>query len=235
MATLKKEWVKTNFRVIEKPKPDYICTISGKKVYPLDPYNPENQFDIVDIAHALAFTCRYNGHVPKFYSVAEHSVLASRYRKDLTPKQRLMLLLHDASEAYLSDVPRPVKVSLPEYRGYERALMDIIMKSFGVANEWALYGFLHSEIDMQMLAIEKRDMFPKNKWTLKLPPIYNPDVTLKFLSPEDAKKEFLTAYNRFVADSLEPEIYDQNRGKNELYMRQISEGKVGNRPYNPFE
>lgn len=84
--------------------PHWIQTFLGKPFWPLSP-RPED-IDIRDIAHALAMTCRFTGHSQKFYSVAEHSVRVSR----IVPAQfALHGLLHDASEAYLCDLSRPIK------------------------------------------------------------------------------------------------------------------------------
>lgn len=107
----------------------YFTTISGKKFWPLDPRAED--VCIEDIAHALAHLCRFNGHVRQFYSVAQHCVLVSHH---VWPASALQSLLHDASEAYLCDLSRVVKydAGLADYRGYERALQDVIYRAFGL-------------------------------------------------------------------------------------------------------
>ena len=106
-----------------------ITTFSGIRFWPLLP-NPADIL-IADIAHALAHQCRFGGHASKFYSVAEHSVHVSR----ICPVQdTLWGLLHDASEAYLVDLPRPLKL-LPEfavYREAERRLQRAVAVRFGL-------------------------------------------------------------------------------------------------------
>ena len=82
---------------------DWIHTFTGRHFYPLNPN--ADDVDIEDIAHALANTCRFNGHVSTFYSVAQHCVLASQYCES----DPLWALMHDAAEAYLPDVAAPVK------------------------------------------------------------------------------------------------------------------------------
>lgn len=108
---------------------DWIQTFTCQQMYPLDPR--EAEIDILDIAHALANLCRFNGHVKQFYSVAEHSCHVS----DLLPQVwKLTGLLHDASEAYLCDLPRPIKRSPGFAEGYLRAERDlerVITKKFG--------------------------------------------------------------------------------------------------------
>lgn len=104
----------------------FIMTVSGKKIHFLNP--DPTTIDIEDIAYSLANQCRFNGHVP-FYTVAEHSVaVASR----LPPEQQLAGLLHDASEAYLSDIPSPIKQFLPDYLVMEEKLQGVINAKYGV-------------------------------------------------------------------------------------------------------
>jgi len=104
----------------------WIETQSGKKMYFLNP--DPNDVDIKDIAYSLANQCRFNGHVP-FFSVAEHSVaVAAR----LPPELQLAGLLHDAAEAYLSDIPSPIKQYLPDYCAMEDRLQGVIFAKFGI-------------------------------------------------------------------------------------------------------
>lgn len=111
---------------------DWIQTFTGKQFWPLDP-KPED-IDIVDIAHALSNQCRFAGHCKKFYSVAEHCV---RVSWELPRKAKLWGLLHDASEAYLVDLPRPIKRGTRlgvEYKEMEEVLMDVICIKFGITS-----------------------------------------------------------------------------------------------------
>lgn len=89
---------------------------------------------IGDIAHALSMQPRFGGHLPVFYSVAQHCVLAVEY---VNEEHKLATLLHDASEAYLIDVPRPVKQQLPNYKEVENKLMTVIAAKFGF--QWPLH------------------------------------------------------------------------------------------------
>jgi hypothetical protein len=102
-------------------------THTGIAFWPLDPESSE--IDPRDIAHALSMLCRFGGHVKRFYSVAEHCVLMSRA---VAPEHALWALLHDATEAYLVDLPRPVKRMLPQYSRAESNLMDFICSRFGL-------------------------------------------------------------------------------------------------------
>lgn len=113
-------------------KNDWIQTYTGKKFFPLKPQIED--ICIEDIAHSLAMQCRYVGHTKEFYSVAQHSVLISRFWFAENQELRKYALLHDASEAYLSDIPRPLK-QLDEfnfYRQAERRLQVMIYLRFGL-------------------------------------------------------------------------------------------------------
>lgn len=92
--------------------------------------NPSvDDIDVKDIAFSLANQCRFNGHVP-FFSVAEHSVaVAAR----LPPHLQLAGLLHDAAEAYLSDIPSPIKAYLPDYQAMEDKVQKVIYEKFNIA------------------------------------------------------------------------------------------------------
>lgn len=94
-----------------------------------DPLHPDAQLiDITDIAHALSMLCRANGHFKSFYSVGQHSINCMKEARARGYSQRVQLacLLHDASEAYLADVTRPVKAELPRYKEIEAPLQEAI-------------------------------------------------------------------------------------------------------------
>lgn len=108
----------------------YITTFSKIHFTPLAPR--EQDIQIEDIAHALSFMARANGHFPEFYSVAQHSIdcaVAAR-AEDCNVREILACLLHDADEAYLSDITRPVKANLAEYRRIERNLQKVIYEKY---------------------------------------------------------------------------------------------------------
>lgn len=95
----------------------------------MDPLRPESGLiRIEDIAHALSMLCRANGHFKSFYSVGQHSVncMKEAAARGYSGKVQLACLLHDASEAYLSDVTRPVKQEIPKYREIEAPLQECI-------------------------------------------------------------------------------------------------------------
>ena len=98
-----------------------------------DPVNPESELiDILDIAHVLSMLCRANGHFRSFYSVGQHCINCAMEAKARGYSKRVQLacLLHDASEAYLSDVTRPVKHELPKYLEIEKPLQESIWQKY---------------------------------------------------------------------------------------------------------
>lgn len=108
----------------------YITTYSGKD---FDPINPDiEQIDLIDIAHALSLMCRGNGQVRHFYSVAQHCIncVEEARARGLSARVQLACLLHDASEAYITDVTRPIKPYLTNYLEIEERLQNIIYNHF---------------------------------------------------------------------------------------------------------
>lgn len=128
-----------------------IMTASGLYISYVDP-KPE-QITVEDIAHGLSFTCRFSGQCLKYYSVAEHSIRVA----EIVPEEfKLIALLHDAAEAYMTDMPRPLKRLLPEYTAIEHAVLSVIMEKFGVPI--LKLPNCVKEADNIMLATEGRDL-----------------------------------------------------------------------------
>ncbi|MER9697684.1 hypothetical protein [Mesorhizobium sp. M0146] len=107
----------------------YITTYTGR-FWPFDPQAAD--VNIEDIAHSLSMQCRYAGHGRAFYSVAEHSVHIARWCMKFGPHTALTGLLHDATEAYLVDVPRPVKAHLTGYKEAEAGVWKAIADKFNL-------------------------------------------------------------------------------------------------------
>lgn len=104
--------------------------------------------DINDIAHALSHQCRFGGHLDTHYSVAQHSFHCAEL---VSEEHKLSALLHDASEAYLVDIPSPIKKELPNYKVLEDNLMKVIAEKFGF--QFPLSKEVH-EADVKMLHFE---------------------------------------------------------------------------------
>lgn len=113
-------------------KKDYIITYTKVQMCPLEPQAED--IKIEDIAHALSYMCRANGHIRNFFSVGQHCINCSKEAKvrGYSEKVQLALLLHDASEGYISDIIRPVKQNLNKYLEIEHTLQNAIYKTFGI-------------------------------------------------------------------------------------------------------
>nr|WP_288543903.1 phosphohydrolase [uncultured Faecalibacillus sp.] len=160
-----------------------------------DPLNvDESLLDIKDIAHALSLICRGNGHVQHFYSVAQHSLACAKEAKTRGYSKEVILgcLLHDASEAYLSDVTRPIKKELTYYLEVEDVLQNIIWKHFIDKNLTEEDKRLIFEIDDEMLSLELKELLNEeiNDDYLKL----ERKVYLSFVAFETIENEFIEFY-----------------------------------------
>jgi hypothetical protein len=139
---------------------DWIQTYSGKKFWPLDP-RPEEIF-VEDIVHALSVLCRYGGHCTSFYSVAQHSLLVAA---QVPPEDALWALLNDASEAYLVDIPRPIKNDhrFVFYKQAEGALMAAVCQRFNLPAD---IPSTVQEADHRMLKTEQMQLMVQGpSWT----------------------------------------------------------------------
>lgn len=188
-----------------EPRTDrnWIRTFTGRQFWPLGPRVEE--IFIEDIAHALSLVCRYTGHCREFYSVAEHSVRVSfqvqkLYLKlDLSPGRferarvvALCGLLHDASEAYIADVSRPVKHSAtfgPIYKAIEANLEAQINRRFRLPAMLPLV----KEVDNRMLATEMRDLMSvRPEWAYEAACL---DHKIKPWTPAQAEEVFLYRFH----------------------------------------
>lgn len=124
---------------------------SGARFYPFRD-NLQASIDIHDIATALSKLCRFNGHCRLFYSVAEHSVHCSKY---VSPENALAALLHDATEAYVGDLIRPIKRFMPDFEELEARIWESIAHKFGLPLD--LPEEVH-EADNSVLMAEARDL-----------------------------------------------------------------------------
>lgn len=175
-------------------RPD-ILTVSG---HYFDFLNPENNVvRVTDIAHALSQVCRFAGHTREFYSVAQHSVLVSEI---VSAENALIALFHDAVEAYIGDVTRPLKNLLPEYRAVEARLQADIFRKLGLPEE------IPAEVknaDLILLATEQRDLMPEHddEWSLIAYVDPLPDG-ISAWSPVESEEYFLERYKELVSPDM---------------------------------
>lgn len=162
---------------------DWMQTYTGRRFYPLAPFSED--VHPADIAHALSLLCRYGGHVERFYSVAEHCVLMSHA---VPPEDALWALLHDATEAYVVDVPRPLKRSLPDYRAIENRVMVAIVVRFSLES-LAMPDSVH-DADNRILLDETAALMPNREpWQVdELEPL---GVSIAGWAPAEAERRYL--------------------------------------------
>lgn len=170
----------------------FMQTATGRKYWPCDP-KPDEVF-IEDIAHSLSLQCRYAGHVLRFYSVAEHSVLIARHlAAKHAPEVALAGLLHDAPEAYCVDVPRPLKPYLANYKDIEARNWAAIATRFRLPE--ALPTEVH-EADERIIADELANLVPMD-WHERYAG-RRLGVRLRYWTPEEAKVEFLATFDALM-------------------------------------
>lgn len=168
----------------------WIETFTGKRMYFLEP-TPE-MICIEDIAHALSNICRFGGHVTHFYSVAEHSVNVS-----ILAENKLEGLLHDASEAYLVDIPKPIKAYLSNYKDIETKLMEAIGLKFGAG--WPLCADTHDADATQLKEEAKYIMTTGGReWVANFPTKRDRGVAPECYIPTTAERIFLNRFNELT-------------------------------------
>ena len=170
-------------------------TYTGKQFHFLDPQPDE--ICIEDIAHALSLTCRFGGACKQFYSVADHSIRVS----EIVPEEyKLLALLHDGAEAYLADIVRPMKNSLPGFKEMENVILVAIFDKFipfWIDDKHEIYGTI-KEADNIILATEARDLMTNmNDWASLPQPL--PDK-IKPMSSRAAEVLFLMMFADMEAE-----------------------------------
>lgn len=173
----------------------WIQTYSGH-AFPLEPFEP-GAIHIEDIAHALSMLCRFNGQCQRFYSVAEHSVHVSH---EITPGLALLGLMHDAAEAYLGDVPTPLKRKLTAFYEAEDHLMQLVAQRYdfmlpekGADDEKEL-----KRADMQLLADEKQVLMGVEPKPWPGLPASGKIERIFGWSPDEAKQHFLERFHELA-------------------------------------
>lgn len=175
----------------------WLETFTGRQFYPLAPRR--ESVTIFDIAHALAYKCRYNGHSAKFYSVAEHSTVLALYARHLGRPIDVQyhLLMHDASEAYLPDVPRPIKHLFPDLVLLERTLDAFLRDWAGLSHE---VPSTIKEFDSRIIRDERAQVLLPSGRRWQVDDLEPLGVMIHGLEPAEAMTRFLSAYQDIGLD-----------------------------------
>jgi len=148
------DWVKDS---LSELTPYHVMKSSGTLIWPSECYDPD-KFQIDDIAHSLARVCRWGGDVDEWVSVGQHSVIVSEITQN--PELQALALMHDASEAYLGDIAKPIKRELDSYLEREAHVMRMICRRFNLP-----FDRLEEvkEVDLVVLVAEARDLFSPSR------------------------------------------------------------------------
>ena len=166
---------------------DWMQTASGKAFFVMGPR--EDDIDIEDIAHGLAYSTRFNGHTQRPYSIAEHCVHVSHACDPVDAPEGLM---HDAAEAYVGDIVRGVKRNLPDFAKIEKKVEEVIAKKFSLRYPWP---DSVKRADVAVLAAERRYLMGKPPFPWRSLENVEPyDVRVGTMSPEMAKHAFLERF-----------------------------------------
>ena len=166
-------------------------TWSGRQFWPLDPRPEEVALD--DIAVALAHQGRYNGHTRHFYSVAQHSCeLAAYFKKRGEIGLARFALMHDATEAYVGDIIRPLKPYLANFGAIEMRLERVIFDRFGLLGELPVPV---KDADTRILTDEFLALFPREAVQLhRLDKRARLDIEIRALTPTAARDRFMATH-----------------------------------------
>lgn len=174
---------------------DKMNTYSGKRIDPL--HLREEDIKQEDIAHSLSLLSRGGGHIRYFYSVAQHSINCAKEAVARGYSDRVILgcLFHDASEAYISDIIRPVKKHLINYLEIEANIMNVIWKSLGLED-------LSMEEINQIKAID--DILLENELAVMMNGMYESktmlvarDINFVYAQMPQVEREFLQLAKKY--------------------------------------
>lgn len=173
----------------------FVETYTGGGFHPLDPDSEEVR--LRDVAAGLAHTCRFGGHCRQFYSVAHHSLHVASELADRGPRLELFGLLHDAGEAYLGDLPRPLKAEFETFERAEERVLRAVWSAFDVEPpgdaEWEAV----MAADDRLLAYEADELLADGSWAADPPDL---DYDLQSDAIADVRERFRSRGKRLLAD-----------------------------------
>lgn len=173
----------------------YITTYSGAHFVPTKP--EIGKIHIKDIAHALSMICRGNGHVKTFFSVGQHCIHCALEAEARGFSNRIILacLLHDASEAYMSDVPRPFKQYLPQYKQLETQLLSVIYEKYLGSSLCDEEHRIVKKIDDDMLYYDLSELLGEQSDQPR--PTMKTSFSYEVLPFETVEKQYLSLFNKY--------------------------------------
>ncbi len=173
---------------------DYITTYGGTHFMPAEP--DVDKIHITDIAHALSLICRGNGHVKHFFSVGQHCIhcAVEAAARGYSERVRLACLLHDAGEAYMSDVPRPFKKYIPEYTVYEKRILELIYEKYLGSSLTQEEEMLVKKIDDDMLYFDLRELL--GEVSSGKEPEMKSRFSLEFIPFSEVEKRYLEEFSK---------------------------------------
>jgi hypothetical protein len=174
-----------------------MTTYSGLEIDPMK--LKESDIKIEDIAHALSLLCRGSGHLKYFYSVGQHSINCSDEAETRGYSKRIILacLLHDSSEAYISDIVRPVKANLPEYVSVEKNILGTIFEKFGIGDLSAAENDKWKKVDDEMMETELMRLMHGHEGDRVSLLLSKPNVEEE--TPAEVEKEYLLRLRSILA------------------------------------
>ncbi len=204
--------------ILEDTSESAMETYTGKM---FDVFDPDpNEIDIFDIAHHLSLMTRFNGGCKWHYSIAQHSILCAdrakdyHYQRPSEEKLALALLMHDAAEAYVGDIVRPIKRTLTDFAVIENGVMDAINTRFDLPRVSEIRGYKKAvkEVDNRMLVTEKLQLMnPKVRWAIE--DIFEPyELELEHWQPRVAELLFLCHFSGFRPDEVTDERLKEEMG-----------------------
>jgi hypothetical protein len=175
---------------------NYIETYTGKMFFSLNP--KVDDVNIFDIAHHLANQCRYSGATQKFYSTAQHCCLLAHYAETIMKADAIecmLILMHDAAEAYLVDIPRPVKQHMLEYRAWDAAIQKVVRTWLGLGD--VPLPSYQDEIDSRIIVDERAQLMSDsgNDWHHSMEPL---GLRIVPWISENAENQFLYRYATYA-------------------------------------
>lgn len=188
---------------MEKQPKNYLKTYMGNRVDPLEV--KAEDITLEDIAHALSLMCRGNGQVVHFYSVGQHCINCAKEARERGWNARLQLgcLLHDAAEAYMSDLITPIKVHMPKYYEIEDRFLEAVYKKFGLndlsKDEWDMI----MEIDRALLTYDLVELLKEPVPEEGYKVVRIPDI--EFRPFEEVEEEY-----KMIAEELLEELKREN-------------------------